>query len=144
MSNGKWENIILFNKLRSLTIESGSNIDLKNSSTRQQWRGPVLICRQALHSGMNSLQPMTIHTSIQFRPSVATRKPIQMYVLQAQSALPRPPGRRFSSRASHCYSLPVNRSCTQVVTFLYGRRSLCSGTAPEGKAEVDYQTCKTN
>lgn len=83
---------------------------------------------------------MTIHTSIQFRPLVATRKLIQMYVLQAQSAPPHPPGRRFSSRASHCYSLPVNRSCTQVVTFLYGRRSLCSGTTPEGKPEVDYQS----
>lgn len=33
-----------------------------------------------------------------------------------------------------------NRSCTQVVTFLHGRRSLCSGTTPEGKAEVDYQS----
>lgn len=28
-----------------------------------------------------------------------------------------------------------NCSCTQVVTFLYGRRSFCSGAAPEGKAE---------
>lgn len=44
-----------------------------------------------------------------------------------------------------------NLSCTQVVTFLYGRLSFCSGRAPEGKAEEDYQsgerepqTCKTN
>lgn len=28
-----------------------------------------------------------------------------------------------------------NRSSTQVVTFLYGRRSFCSGTVPDGKAE---------
>lgn len=33
-----------------------------------------------------------------------------------------------------------NHSCTQVVTFLYGRRSPCSGMAPEGKAELDYQS----
>lgn len=33
-----------------------------------------------------------------------------------------------------------NRSCTQVVTFLYGRRSPYSGQAPEGKAELDYQS----
>lgn len=42
-----------------------------------------------------------------------------------------------------------NRSCTQVVTFLYGRLSFCSGTAPEGKAERtikaagEPETCKT-
>lgn len=101
----------------------------------QHWQGTVLICQPELCFGMNILQPLTIHTSIQIRPLVATRKLIQMYVLQAQSALPRPLGRRFSSRANHCYSLPVNRSCTQVVTFPYGRRSFCSGTVPEGKAE---------
>lgn len=67
----------------------------------------VLICQQELCSGMNILQPLTIHTSIQIRSLVATRKLIQMYVLQAQSALPRPLGQRFSSRANHCYSLPV-------------------------------------
>lgn len=30
--------------------------------------------------------------------------------------------------------------CTQVLTFLYGRRSLCSGTGPEGKAAVSYRS----
>lgn len=30
--------------------------------------------------------------------------------------------------------------CTQVLTFLCGGRSLCSGTGPEGKAAVSYQS----
>ncbi len=33
-----------------------------------------------------------------------------------------------------------NRSCTQVVTFLYGRLLCCSGLVPEGKAEAAYQS----
>lgn len=61
----------------------------------------------SLRSGRSILQLLTIHTSIQIRPLVTTRKLIQMYVLQAQSALPGPSGPRFSSRASHCYSLPA-------------------------------------
>lgn len=35
-----------------------------------------------------------------------------------------------------------NHSCTQVLTFLHGRRSFCSGTAPEGKLEGAYQSSK--
>lgn len=36
-----------------------------------------------------------------------------------------------------------NHSYTQVVTFLYGKRSFCSGTTPEGKAEGDYQSSES-
>lgn len=61
---------------------------LKNYLTKQHWRVTVLIFRRELRSGRNILQLLTIHTSIQIRPLVTTRKLIQMYVPQAQSALP--------------------------------------------------------
>lgn len=46
----------------------------------------------------------------------------------------------------HCQPLlfsSSNHSCTQVLTFLYGRRSFCSGMDPEVKAEGDYQSSYT-
>lgn len=80
---------------------------LKNSLTRRHLRVTALICPRELRSGRSIFQLLTTHTSIQIRPLVTTRKLIQMYALQAQSALPGPLGPRFSSRASHCCSLPV-------------------------------------
>lgn len=80
---------------------------LKNDLTKQHWQVTVLIFLRELRSGRNILQLLTIHTSIQIRPLVTTRKLIQMYAPLAQSALPSPLGPRFSSLASHCYSLPV-------------------------------------
>jgi len=77
---------------------------------------------------------------------VATRKLIQMHVLQAQSALPPPlllsTGIEVFKPCQPLLFPSSNRSCTQVVTFPYGRRSFCSGTVPEGKAEGDYQSGK--
>lgn len=100
----------------------------------------VLIRQQELCSGMNILQPLTIHTSIQIRPLVAIRKLIQMYVLLAHSALPLSTGTEVFKPCQPLLCSSSNRSCTQVVTFLYGSLSCCSGTAPEGKAKGDYQS----
>lgn len=123
---------------------SASNIDFRIPQ-QGSGDGSALICQRARRSGMNSLQPLTIHTSAQIRPLVATRKLFQMYVLQAQSALtpPRLPPATGTEVFKPCQPLLLsssNRSCTQVVTFLYGRRSLGAGRRPEGKAEVDYRS----
>lgn len=118
----------------------------KDSSAGSSDEATVLICRRELCSGMSILQPLTIHASIQIRPLVATRKLIQMYVLQAQSALLQSIGTEVFKLCQPLLFSSSNRSCTQVVTFLYGRRSLCSGKAPERTIKVtrESETCKTN
>lgn len=118
----------------------------KDSSAGSSDEATVLICRRELCSGMSILQPLTIHASIQIRPLVATRKLIQMYVLQAQSALLQSTGTEVFKLCQPLLFSSSNRSSTQVVTFLYGRRSLCSGKAPERTIKVtrESETCKTN
>lgn len=115
----------------------------------QHRRGMVLICQQELCSGTNTLQPLSIHTSIQTRALVATRKLIQMCVAGPVSTPPSTGTMVFKPCQPLLFS-SSNGSCTQEVTFLYGRLPFCSGTAPEGKAKgtikaaKEQQTCKTD
>lgn len=101
----------------------------------QHWQGAVLICQQELCSGMNILQPLTIHTSIQIRPFSGHQETNPDVCVAGPVSTPPSTGTEVFKPCQPLLFSSSNLSCTQVVTFLYGRLSFCSGTAPEGKAE---------
>lgn len=112
---------------------------LKNSLKKQHWRVTVLICQQQLRTGMNTLQLLTIHTSIQIRPLETTRKLIQMYVLGPVSA-PRTAGAQVFKPCQPLLFSSSNHIVRKLQPSYMAGAPLCSGTSPEWKAWVSYQS----
>lgn len=102
----------------------------------------VLICRRGFGSGMNILQPLTIHTSVPIRPLATTRKLIQMYAPSTQSALLRSAGTEVFKPCQPLLFPSSRCARTQVVTFLYGGRRPLLWRGSRADYNSDEGVCK--